>query len=66
MNEPSEALETAFAHFQEGRLAEAIEIAGGILLVDSDNSGALHVLGLASAISGALENAVAYYAKALL
>lgn len=66
MNEPSEALKAAFAHYRDGRLAEAIEIAEGTLAMAPDNAAALHLLGLAAFTAGQTKDAVSYYAKALL
>jgi len=66
MNEPSASIEAAFAHYRDGRLADAIEIAEQALRSDADNAGALHLLGLAAAAVGRPGDAVSYYAKALL
>jgi protein O-GlcNAc transferase len=66
MNEPSEALKPAFAHYRDGRLAEAIEIAEEALAISPDNAEALHLLGLAAFAAGQTKGAVNYYAKALL
>jgi protein O-GlcNAc transferase len=66
MNEPSEALKTAFAHYRDGRLGKAIQIAEQTLAIWPDDAAALHLLGLAAFAAGQPKDAVSHYAKALL
>ncbi len=59
-------LQTAFEHYQAGRLAQAEAIYQKILQVDPNQPDALHLLGLHAHQAGKIELAVTLISKAIM